>query len=302
MAGDWIKLHRKIVHSAVFANAELLRLWVVCLINANHKDTHVSVDGINEPVLVKRGQFLTGRFALHDDVYPSKRRQGRLAQRRDAKSAVTVWRQLETLQKLRCISIKTSNKFSIVTIENYGVYQDGESESVQQDVQQVSSRRSAGVQQTITNKNEKNEKNDKNEEESSPAAASVGGKPDPSASLGTTNPDPDPDASAKPRPRNLLFDAVAEVTGSDPKASGGHIGKVAALLARADPAYTPDEVRDWAVKIRELWGMQPTVKMVEVHIGKIRSTDPLTWNRPGNGNGQKIDHSGLLEFMSRGQD
>jgi hypothetical protein len=47
----------------------------------------------------------------------------------------------------------------------------------------------------------------------------------------------------KPRRPNDLFDAVAEVTVSDPKASGKHIGKVCRELQETDPPYTPAEVR-----------------------------------------------------------
>src|SRR5262249_47233671 len=51
-------------------------------------------------------------------------------------------------------------------------------------------------------------------------------------------------AAGRPsRKRDELFDAVAEVTASDPKASGSHIGKVCAALRSADPPYTPTEVR-----------------------------------------------------------
>jgi hypothetical protein len=47
----------------------------------------------------------------------------------------------------------------------------------------------------------------------------------------------------KPRRRDDLFDAVAEVTQSDPHASGSHVAKVCKALREAEPPYTPAEVR-----------------------------------------------------------
>jgi hypothetical protein len=44
---------------------------------------------------------------------------------------------------------------------------------------------------------------------------------------------------------DLLFDAVAAITGMDPKSSGSHIGRVKSLLAKVDPPYTPEEVREF---------------------------------------------------------
>jgi len=48
---------------------------------------------------------------------------------------------------------------------------------------------------------------------------------------------------AVPRPRDRLFDAVAEVTGLDPRLAGSKIGRVCSALREGDPPYTPEEVR-----------------------------------------------------------
>ena len=114
-AGNWIKLHRKILVSRVFANPDLFKLWCLCLLHANYKNGWVQVDGITSPVEVRRGQFITGRLALHKAYYPRRRASN--------KSSSTVWRWLETLQKMGNLRIETHNKFSIVTIVNYDVYQ-----------------------------------------------------------------------------------------------------------------------------------------------------------------------------------
>lgn len=48
---------------------------------------------------------------------------------------------------------------------------------------------------------------------------------------------------AASQPRDDLFDAVVEVTASDPRASGSYIGRICKSLREADPPYTPAEVR-----------------------------------------------------------
>jgi hypothetical protein len=86
-----------------------------------------------------------------------------------------------------------------------------------------------------------------------------------------------------PRPPNPLFDAIAEVCGVDPATAGRLVGGVAATLAAADPPYSPDEVREFARRYRDLcpWAgrdspprTQPTPKELEKWIGKVRTSAP----------------------------
>ena len=53
--------------------------------------------------------------------------------------------------------------------------------------------------------------------------------------------DPSIGGAKKMRPRNAMFDALVEVTNSDPKAAGGYIGKTASDLSD----YDPEKVRRW---------------------------------------------------------
>lgn len=87
----------------------------------------------------------------------------------------------------------------------------------------------------------------------------------------------------KPRPRNALFDALAEVTGSDATipSKARQLGTMAAELAKADPPYSPEEVREFARRFHELcpWAAQanrarPTPGEVRNHIGLLRASEP----------------------------
>lgn len=140
----WFKCHRKLFESAVWQHPGLFRLWMYCLRRANYREAWVSVSGAVAPLRIAPGQFITGRYELHKGVYPRKGKS--------APSPFTLWRWLETLQELGNLSIKTSNKYSIVTVVNWDTYQGNGVADVQVNVQQVSNRCATGEQQVSTEK------------------------------------------------------------------------------------------------------------------------------------------------------
>lgn len=85
----------------------------------------------------------------------------------------------------------------------------------------------------------------------------------------------------KPRPRDLLFDAIAEVAGADPKINGSQIAGVKKALTQADPPYGPDDVFrfgkgflihcPWAQKDGR---MRPTISEIQKYISLIRASPP----------------------------
>jgi len=133
----WVKLWRKSINSAVYTD-ELWRLWCHCIMRANHEPTTVTVDRLHEPIQVDRGQFITGRFALHEELYPGKFRK--------VCSPSSLWRRLQLLEKLECLTLKSNSRFTLVSVCNYETYNSDDSKSEQQ----VNSRRTAGEQQVNT--------------------------------------------------------------------------------------------------------------------------------------------------------
>ncbi len=104
-----------------------------------------------------------------------------------------------------------------------------------------------------------------------------------------------------PRPRNLLFDAVAEVSGLDPSTAGGRIGTAAAALAKADPPYTPAEVREFGQRFWQLcsWAAdnkrtRPTPHEIAGHIGLIRAGPGDVRAAPTPGNARDAYVTGLV--------
>jgi len=153
----WICLHRKIRKNPVFNDMELLRLWLICLTEASHTNRNQMIG--RQTVELQAGEFVTGRFDLHE-MYNSGLKNDQ------KKSAVTVWRWLEFLEKSQFLIIKPTTKFSVVSIVNWDLYQDHKPENDQQvinkrstDDQQVINNVSSNDQQVITNNNYNNYNN-----------------------------------------------------------------------------------------------------------------------------------------------
>lgn len=143
MKKGYISLWRKSIDSMAFANPELWKLWCLCLMKANHKKGWVAIEEQSEPIKIEAGQFITGRYTLHKDYYKRKKKNN--------KSPYTVWRWLQILEKYENLSIKSYNKYSIITIRNWNMYNNN--------VQQVSNRCATGEQQVSTNNNDNNDNN-----------------------------------------------------------------------------------------------------------------------------------------------
>lgn len=152
--GGWIKLHRKIRSNPIFNDLQLFRLWTICLLEASHKPHEQPVG--RQVVNLEAGQFVTGRFDLHGMYNQGLKKNDHVAE-------YTVWRWLQTLEKHGMVSINSSNKYSIITVLNWSLYQIDEQQNEHEDEQQMSNKRATNEQQMSTNKNVKNEKNEKNE-------------------------------------------------------------------------------------------------------------------------------------------
>jgi hypothetical protein len=138
----WIKLHRKLKNSLVFDNPDLLKVWIWCLLKATHDD-YIQMIGLQE-VELEKGQFIFGRKVAANELKMSESKTYRLIKK------------LETIQNL---NIKANNKYSIITIANWELYQSDNNNSEQQFEQQMNNKRTTNEQQMNTNKNIKNNKN-----------------------------------------------------------------------------------------------------------------------------------------------
>ncbi len=145
----YIKLYRKIANSFVWTNPNMLKLWLLCLMKASHKENRFLFNG--EEISVNSGQFVTGRDAITKEMNQGARSEHLV-------SAISVWRWLKKFETEGMLNIKSTTKYSVITIKNWHEYQESE--------QQVNNKRTSDEQQVNTNKNDKNDKNDKNKDNS----------------------------------------------------------------------------------------------------------------------------------------
>lgn len=102
MGTGYIKLHRKILDNGVFADAELLKVFVWCILKAN--TTSNMVYGRKVDI----GQFITGRITASEElkIRPS-----------------TIYKRLQKLKRQGYIDLSSTTKNTLITVVNYKSYQ-----------------------------------------------------------------------------------------------------------------------------------------------------------------------------------
>lgn len=118
--GGYVKLYRKIKNTSVWCDSDKLKLWIYCITEATHDSRTILVG--NQKIELKRGQFTTGRYKLEDDfnkgVKPKKKVDGS-----------TLFRWLKLFEECGMLHIKSTNKYSIVTVVNWDKYQIDEQQT-----------------------------------------------------------------------------------------------------------------------------------------------------------------------------
>ena len=115
----YIKLHRKILDNGVFADAELLKVFVWCILKANTSSNII----FGRKVSV--GQFITGRITASEELYikPS-----------------TIYKRLQKLKKQGYIDISSNTKNTLITVINYKSYQLHSKSKVKRNLDTVSNK------------------------------------------------------------------------------------------------------------------------------------------------------------------
>lgn len=128
---SYIKLFRKLLNSPIFENEKALKIWIWCLLKATHKEREQLVG--QQIVKLKKGDFVFGRKQASEELKMTES---------------TIYKYIKLLEKLQMISIKSNNKFSVVSIEKWEDYQIEELKS--------NNKVATEEQQSNTNKNVKN--------------------------------------------------------------------------------------------------------------------------------------------------
>ena len=99
----WIKLHRVFLEWEWYQDSNTTRLFIHCLLSANHKDNKW------RGILIKKGSFITSYNNLAEQLNLSKQ-QIRTA--------------LNKLILTHEITLETTHKFTLIKIEKWALYQD----------------------------------------------------------------------------------------------------------------------------------------------------------------------------------
>ncbi|EGO8295998.1 phage tail component protein [Enterococcus faecalis D811610-10] len=145
MNAGYVKLYRKVMDSFVWTNPYMYKLWNLCLMKASHENRKFLFNG--KEIWLNSGEFVTGRDAITFEMNKGVKREHQV-------NSGSVWRWLKRFEKEGMLNIKSTTKYSVVSINNWDDYQASE--------HQVNIKRTTSEQQVHTYKNEKNDKNEKN--------------------------------------------------------------------------------------------------------------------------------------------
>ncbi|EGO8777410.1 DnaD domain protein [Enterococcus faecalis] len=145
MNAGYVKLYRKVMDSFVWTNPYMYKLWNLCLMKASHENRKFLFNG--KEIWLNSGEFVTGRDAITFEMNKGVKREHQV-------NSGSVWRWLKRFEKEGMLNIKSTTKYSVISINNWDDYQASE--------HQVNIKRTTSEQQVHTNKNEKNDKNEKN--------------------------------------------------------------------------------------------------------------------------------------------
>lgn len=142
MNKGWIKLHRQFLEWEWYDDPNTLRLFLHCLLKANHKDKKYRGD------LIKRSTFVTSLEVLAFELNLSTQQ---------------IRTSLSKLEKTGEINRHSNRQGTIVTVCNYNTYQTEDSESNTQSNKRVTDEQQTSNKRVTTTKNEKNDKNVNND-------------------------------------------------------------------------------------------------------------------------------------------
>lgn len=135
MNRGYVKVWRKIQDGGILRNHRYCAFFLWVLTKATHRQINIIVGC--QPITLEPGQFIFGRRVAAEELGMSERE---------------IRTCLEIAKKAEFLTIKTTNKFSIITVVNWDTYQGEEAGK-------RPAKRPTSDQQATTNKNDKNEKN-----------------------------------------------------------------------------------------------------------------------------------------------
>lgn len=131
----WIKLYRQFTKWEWYKDIKTKAVFLHLLLLANHEENKW------QGQTVKRGQVVIGTIKMAEELGISRQ---------------SVRTSLNRLKSTNEITIKSTNKYSLVTIVNYEKFQGDEIKSTNETTNNLTFNQPATNQQLTTNKNDKN--------------------------------------------------------------------------------------------------------------------------------------------------
>lgn len=145
MAG-WVKIHRDLLDWEWYDDINTMRLWFHLLLTVNYEDKKW------RGMVIKRGQKVTSYANLSEETGLSVR---------------SIRTCLERLKSTGELTIKTTNKNTVLTVVKYALYQDNDSKTTNKTTSHSTIKRQSNDNQTTTTKESKEEKKKKEKKEMS---------------------------------------------------------------------------------------------------------------------------------------
>lgn len=144
----YIKIHRQILESSVFANANALKIWLWCLLRASYKPRFVSIKigKGSSTIKIESGEFIFGRFSAEEDL---------------CIDGSTIYKWVKKFQSEGMITLQSNSHYTRVSICKWDEYQQSEDIYVAANEQPIDSQVAANEQPRNTNKKVKNIKESK---------------------------------------------------------------------------------------------------------------------------------------------
>lgn len=113
----WLKLHRSILDSFVFAHPTTLKIWIWMLVKANYVEKHTSIQigfGLQQ-ISLQPGQFIFGRNKAEEEL---------------SIDGSTIYKHVQKLKLAGNILVESNNHYTVITICNWETYQHDENLNV----------------------------------------------------------------------------------------------------------------------------------------------------------------------------
>jgi len=141
----WIKLHRDFTKFEWYQDANTMRVFLHLLITANHKEAKWQGN------VIGRGQLITSHSNLANDL---------------GLTIQNVRTSISKLKKSENVTVKSTSKFTMLSVCNYDTYQSQDSSANTPANKPLTDDQQTTNKRLTTNKNDKNAKNVKNEKKS----------------------------------------------------------------------------------------------------------------------------------------